>query len=134
MEIHLRTECKSGHSNLMFCFTSRISSKSDSVGRVIFVNVSYEYHYRINFYMYKPETTNYKCKNQYFSPLVGTTLSRFTSALTHNRSTISDATNHTQMDSTNAANESQLHEASMDLVNIYVRMRSLLTTPTNLHL
>ena len=86
-----------GHSNLIFCFTSRISSKSDSVGRVIFVNVSYEYHYRnrnFNFYMqarnHKPQTTN--AKNQlklYFSPLARTTLPRFTSALTHNRSTIS---------------------------------------------
>ena len=119
---------------------SRISSKSDSVSGVIFVNVSYEYHYRsrhFNFYTYKPETTNYKCKNQlklYFSLIVGTTLPRFTSVLTHNRSTISGATKHTQMDCTNAANESQLHEASVDLVNIYVHMHSLLTTPTNLHL
>ena len=59
----------------------------------------------------------------------------FTSVLTHNRSTISGATNHTQMDSTNAANESQLHKASMDLDNscyIYVRMRSVLTAPTHL--
>ena len=33
-----------GHSNLMFCFTSRIARKSDPVGRSIFVNVLYEYH------------------------------------------------------------------------------------------
>ena len=33
------------------------------------------------------------------------------------------------MDSTNAANESQLHEASMDRDNIYVRMRSLAHPP-----
>ena len=42
----------------------------------------------------KPQTTNYKCI--YFSPLVGTTLPRFTSALTHSRSTISGATNEPQ--------------------------------------
>ena len=101
---------------------SRISSKSDSVGWVIVVNVSYEYHYRSTLTSQKPQTTNYKCKNQpksYFSPLVGTTLPHFTSALTHSRSTISGATNHTQMDSTNAANKSQLHEVSMDLDNSY---------------
>ena len=31
----------------MFCFTSRIARKSDPVGRSIFVNVLYEYHYKI---------------------------------------------------------------------------------------
>ena len=36
-----------GHSNLVFCFTSRIAKKSDPVGRSIFVNVLYEYHYKI---------------------------------------------------------------------------------------
>ena len=91
-DYHLLCLATLGYSNLMFCFTSRISSKSDSVGWVIFVNVNYEYHYRSNFYTYKPETTNNKCKNQHFSPLVGTALSHFTSALTHNRSTISGAT------------------------------------------
>ena len=114
-----------------YCFTSRISSKSDSVGRVIFVNVNYEYHYSSNFYTYKPETTNNKCKNQHFSPLVGTALSHFTSALTHNRSTISGATHRWTLPT---QKKSQLYEASMDLVNSYVRMRSLLTTPTNLNL
>ena len=29
----------------MFCFTSRIARKNDPVGRSIFVNVLYEYHY-----------------------------------------------------------------------------------------
>ena len=84
----------------------------------MFVNVSYEYHYRsrnFNFYTYKSETTNHK--PQATNAKISTTLPRFTSALTHNRSTTSSATNHTQMDSTNAANESQLHEASMDLDN-----------------
>ena len=86
----------------------------------------------------KPQTTSYKCKNQlklYLSPLVGTTLPRFTLVLTHNRSTISGATNHTQYQ--RGKREPTPHEASMDLVtriNIYVRMRSLLTTPTNLYL
>ena len=45
-------KCKNlplGHSNLMFCFTSRIARKSESVGRNIFVNVI------INLY-----TTNHK--------------------------------------------------------------------------
>ena len=31
----------------MFCFTSRVARKSESVGRNIFVNVMYEYHYKI---------------------------------------------------------------------------------------
>ena len=31
----------------MFCFTSRIARKSDPVGRSIFVNVLYEYHYKV---------------------------------------------------------------------------------------
>ena len=37
-----------GHSNLMYmyCFTSRIARKSESVGRNKFVNVMYEYHYK----------------------------------------------------------------------------------------
>ena len=38
---------KLGHTNLMFCFTSRIARKSDPVGRSIFVNVMYEYHYEL---------------------------------------------------------------------------------------
>ena len=102
---------------------SRISSKSDSVGRVTFVNVSYEYHYRSrNFIFLHVQARNHKphVSSAVAGKPVGeisTTLPCFTSALTHNRSTISGATNYTQMDSTNAANESQLHEASMDLDN-----------------
>ena len=36
-----------GHSNLIYCFTSRIARKSESVGRNKFVNVMYEYHYKV---------------------------------------------------------------------------------------
>ena len=64
---------------------------------------------------HKAQTTNENQLKLYFSPLLGTTLPRFTSVLTHNSSTISGATNHTH---SKAANESQLHEASMDLDNL----------------
>ena len=33
-----------GHTNLMFCFMSGEARKSESVGRIVFVNVMYEYH------------------------------------------------------------------------------------------
>ena len=79
----------------MFCFTSRISSKNDSVGQVIFVNVSYEYYYRSD-----PNVSSAVAGK---TGEISTTLLRFTLALTHNRSIISGAINHTQMDNTNVA-------------------------------
>ena len=32
---------------MMYCFTSRIARKSESVGRNKFVNVMYEYYYKV---------------------------------------------------------------------------------------
>ena len=37
-------ETQLGHTNLMLCFTSGEARKSDSVGRIVFVNVMHEYH------------------------------------------------------------------------------------------
>ena len=35
-----------GHINLMFCFTSKEARKSDSVAQIVFISVTYEYHYK----------------------------------------------------------------------------------------
>ena len=79
-----------GHSNLIYCFMSRIARKSESVGRNKFVNVMYEYHYKVMNIIIRNSEPN--VSSTVAGKTVGetsTTLPRFTSALTHSWSVMS---------------------------------------------
>ena len=84
-----------GHTNLNFCFMSRIARKSDPVGRSIFVNVMYKSHHKIVISSNSSGTLSNSKPNVssvVVSKTIGdtsTTVSRFISALIHSWSAIS---------------------------------------------